>query len=104
MTRRGPTSIRGSFADIVLEPLKQCRAGKGPERVSSALLHGLVSFMKHVTVESIDLTERIFMGTQTALEYVNGYLHEPRALHEVPLRSTPLRDFSSPDWTPVERG
>jgi hypothetical protein len=103
---------------MVLEPLKQYRAGKGPQRVSSALLQGLVSFMKHVTVESIDLTERIFMGTQSALEYVNACLQEPQegssASSGVPASSTAEAGLLagadgsplalSQNWTPVDRG
>jgi len=110
---RSFANIGGSFADMVLQPLKQYRAGKGPQRVSSALLHGLVSFMKHVTVESIELTERIFMGTQSALEYVNACWQEPQQVADAPARTVPLHGLTSADagphgisqnWTPVERG
>jgi len=110
---RSFANIGGSFADMVLEPLKQYRAGKGPQRVSGALLQGLVSFMKHVTVESIELTERIFMGTQSALEYVNSCLQEPHEVTDVAARALPLQVLANSDasplalsqnWTPVERG
>jgi hypothetical protein len=76
---RSFANIGGGFANMVLEPLKQYRAGKDSQQVSNAMLRGLVSFLKHVTVESIDLTERIFVGTQSALEYVNTCFSETQA-------------------------
>lgn len=130
---RSFANIGGGFAEMVLEPLRQYRAGKSHQRVSGALLKGLVSFLKHVTVESIDLTERIFVGTQSALEYVNACLQEPQEGSSLPAhqsaaasssagasdaaRSGLLEGLASPDaaadtgalaisqnWTPVDRG
>jgi len=73
---RSIANIGGGFAEMVLEPLKQYNAGKGSQQVSRTLLRGLVSFLRHVTVESFDLTERIFVGAQSALEIVNLHLSE----------------------------
>lgn len=115
---RSFANIGTGFADMVLEPLKQYRAGKDSHQVSSALLRGLVSFLKNVTVESMDLTERILVGTQSALEYVNSCLRElPEGqapaiagAQNVEIRPE-LLDGSdgslsalSQHWTPVERG
>jgi len=73
---RSIANIGGGFAEMVLEPLRQYNAGKGSQQVSRTLLRGLVSFLRHVTVESFDLTERIFVGAQSALEFVNSRLSE----------------------------
>jgi len=115
---RSFANIGSGFADMVLEPLKQYRAGKDSHQVSSALLRGLVSFLKHVTVESMDLTERILVGTQSALEYVNSCLREPAdgqvagvaGAGQVVIRRELLEGSDgslaalSQHWTPVERG
>jgi hypothetical protein len=94
---------------MVLEPLKQYRAGKDSQQVSNAMLRGLVSFLKHVTVESIDLTERIFVGTQSALEYVNTCFSETQASagNSATSRTADVAEGPlalSQQWTPVERG
>jgi hypothetical protein len=73
---RSFANIGGGFAEMVLEPLKQYRSGSGTQRVSQALLRGLVSFLRHVTLESIDLTERIFVGTRSTLEYATAYIND----------------------------
>lgn len=90
---------------MVLEPLKQYRTGGGRQRISRTILRGLVSFLKHVTVESIDLTERIFVGTQTALEYMNACLHEqgPASGGRAPAAAEP-GESPLQAWTAVERG
>lgn len=117
---RSIANIGEGFAEMVLEPLKEYRAGQGSHRVSKALLRGLLSFLKHVTVESIDLTERICVGTQSALEYVNSCVVEPQEAHAAaaaagggvgdavgPARPRPELlegGDGTLSWTPVERG
>jgi len=116
---RSFANIGGGFAEMVLEPLKQYRTGGDSLQVSRAVLRGLFSFLKNVTVESIDLTERIFVGTQSALEYVNMWLSDvPRQAQAAsvsapsPSLSRPSEQFSGTDgssiqswtWTSVERG
>eukprot|EP00435_Cladocopium_sp_Y103_P001293 s456_g1.t1 len=72
---RSIANISGGFAEMVLDPLKQYLAGEDAEHVSRTMLRGVVSFLRHVTVESIDLTERVFVGAQAALEYANSRRH-----------------------------
>jgi len=109
---RSFANIGGGFAEMVLEPLKTYRTGGGTQRVSRTILRGLVSFLKHVTVESIDLTERIFVGTQSALEYMNTCLHEHTQGPAAAAAGRPREPAESGDsplaqaeaWTAVERG
>merc|ERR1712050_682180 len=111
---RSFANIGDGFANMVLEPLKQYRTGGDTQRISWTILRGLVSFLRHVTVESIDLTECIFVGTQSALEYVNAFLCErgevvTGAGGALGARGPPDSVDSSDDaiglnWTPVERG
>lgn len=44
---------------------------------------GLITFLRHITIESIDLTEQVFLGAQAALEYANTCLADdaPKARH-----------------------
>eukprot|EP00928_Gymnodinium_smaydae_P020717 TRINITY_DN18017_c0_g1_i1.p1 TRINITY_DN18017_c0_g1~~TRINITY_DN18017_c0_g1_i1.p1 ORF type:complete len:1244 (-),score=197.61 TRINITY_DN18017_c0_g1_i1:87-3818(-) len=125
---RSFANIGGGFADLVLQPLRQYRDGADSQQISRTLFRGLASFIRHVTVESIDLTERIFVGTQAALEHAAAYLQEqqapsssssrvlgdrralPPAAHRpgVPRSSAATRDPDEADaedsWVPVRRG
>jgi len=119
---RSFANIGGGFADMVLEPLKQYRTGSDAEQVSRTMLRGLISFLRHMTIESIDLTERVFVGAQAALEYANTRLGKDGApermlprMHPGALRDQPSREEAAiPDiggatssgsgWLPVERG
>jgi len=107
---RSFANVGGSLAEMVLLPLQQHWAGQGSQRVSRTVLRSLVSFLRHLTVESIDLTERIFVGTQTALEYVSTHLSEEdgvsseRGIPRQPLHALASGDEESDAWTSVERG
>eukprot|EP00927_Polykrikos_kofoidii_P030806 TRINITY_DN2650_c2_g1_i1.p1 TRINITY_DN2650_c2_g1~~TRINITY_DN2650_c2_g1_i1.p1 ORF type:complete len:868 (-),score=176.10 TRINITY_DN2650_c2_g1_i1:407-2788(-) len=115
---RSFANIGSGFAEMVLEPMKQYRSGGGTHRVSRAILRGLISFMRHVTVESIDLTERIFVGTQSALEYATSCISDQgSAGMPVVTAGTAPRGSGATHadvleegsdavmaWTPVERG
>lgn len=119
---RSFANIGGGFADMVLEPLKQYRTGSDAEQVSRTMLRGLISFLRHMTIESIDLTERVFVGAQAALEYANTRLGKDGAseralprMHAGTIRDQLSReDAAIPDiggatssgsgWLPVERG
>lgn len=105
---RSFANIGGGFAEMVLEPLKQYRQGQNAERVSRTMLRGLISFLRHVTIESIDLTERVFVGAQAALEYANTRLgsdapRRPPAPRPVDVAGSPPAGRGG-DWLPVERG
>lgn len=113
---RSIANISGGFAEMVLDPLKQYLAGEDAEHVSRTMLRGVVSFLRHVTVESIDLTERVFVGAQAALEYANSRFTKTPASGSRPsdaFRSTGHLEaeagFASSssrgsEWLPVERG
>jgi autophagy-related protein 2 len=112
---RSFANIGTGLAEVVMEPLRQYRIGGDSEHVSRTLLRGLVSFLKHVTVESIDLTERIFVGTQSALEYVNKCVSEPAQAARGGAGPSPAGAALSIEggtddgviaeaWTSVERG
>lgn len=112
---RSFATIGGGFVDMVLEPLKLYRSGSGSQRVSRTLFRGLVSFLRNVTVESIDLTERVLVGAQSSLEFVADVFGEgqaPAAVHAG--RAAPAAPPAAASaaearaeaelWTPVERG
>ncbi|CAK0882258.1 unnamed protein product [Prorocentrum cordatum] len=120
---RSFANIGGGLAEVVLESLKQYHTGGGNQHISRTVLRGTVSFLKHVTVESIDLTERIFVGTQSVLEYVDTCLSEgqeaaaaaapaagsalagaPAALARAGSAESGLDGAIAQAWTPVERG
>ena len=109
---RSIANIGGGFAEMVLEPLKQYRAGEDVEQVSRTMLRGVISFLRHMTIESIDLTERVFLGAQAALEYANTCLAE-ESPGVAPTQRRPAVNLpaesagggsSGSDWLPVERG
>ncbi|CAJ1337013.1 unnamed protein product [Effrenium voratum] len=94
---------------MVLEPLKQYRAGEDAERVSRTMLRGLVSFLRHMTIESIDLTERVLVGAQATLEYANTRMgaepkRQPRPEPSLDAHFEGPGTGSAGDWLPVERG
>lgn len=116
---RSIANIGGGFAEMVLEPLKQYRAGEDAEQVSRTMLRGLISFLRHMTIESIDLTERVFLGAQAALEYANTCLAEELSPPQRASGSATApavsaaggsaapgasASASGSDWLPVERG
>lgn len=115
---RSIANISGGFAEMVLDPLKQYLAGEDAEHVSRTMLRGVVSFLRHVTVESIDLTERVFVGAQAALEYANSRFTETPAFGSrrpsaVNLEADAGGNFGASssssrgagsEWLPVERG
>mmetsp|Transcript_177739 Transcript_177739/g.569845 ORF Transcript_177739/g.569845 Transcript_177739/m.569845 type:complete len:2489 (-) Transcript_177739:259-7725(-) len=76
---RSFANIGGGFVEMVMEPLKMYRTGSDSQRVSRTMLRGLVSFLRNVTVESIDLTERILVGAQSSLEYMTACIEEDQA-------------------------
>eukprot|EP00931_Biecheleriopsis_adriatica_P087392 TRINITY_DN61874_c0_g1_i2.p1 TRINITY_DN61874_c0_g1~~TRINITY_DN61874_c0_g1_i2.p1 ORF type:complete len:2376 (-),score=522.53 TRINITY_DN61874_c0_g1_i2:53-7180(-) len=121
---RSFANIGGGFAEMVLEPLKQYRTGGDADRISRTMLRGVISFLRHVTIESIDLSERVFVGAQAALEFANTRLANtrfgeggpssralPPALPRATSAGPDLPDDassnlagSSSGWLPVERG
>jgi len=103
MPIRSFVNVGSGLSEMVSEPLRQYKAGLGPQRVSRAILRGLVSFLRHVTVESIDLTERFIVGTQAALEYATDCLSDTDSSAGTAAASA-VPETDAAQWTAVERG
>lgn len=74
---RSVTNIGGGFAEMVVKPLTRYRMGGDSQAVSLTLLHGVVSFLRQVAVEGMDLTEHILVKAHSTLEHATARLGEP---------------------------
>jgi len=95
-------NVGTGFADLLRKPLDEYRkAGEGSgvfsRVVTRGVVRGMQSFFKHLSVESLELADRMFSGVASVLLRIDGSLHPepPTARRE----DEPYRD-----WTLVHRG
>lgn len=115
---RSLANIGQGVTDLVRHPLRQARRVDG--RVSRGIVSGLTSFLRHLTVESINLTERVLVGTQTVMGHLDTIIDPEQAAQDQMEQQMYGRmvqqrfetDFASPgndpeiddEWQEVEQG
>jgi hypothetical protein len=98
------SNISSGVFDLINQPLKQLRRKDG--HLSRGLLRGFTSFIRTLTIESLNLADVVVSTTQNALEYVDSATG--KKVLEVPPSSLTLSDDDeeedAKDWMTVERG
>ena len=97
------SNISSGVFDLINQPLKQLRRKDG--HLSRGLLRGFTSFIRTLTIESLNLADVVVSTTQNALEYVDSATGKKV---EGPPSSLTLSDDDeeedAKDWMTVERG
>lgn len=91
------SNLSASLADLVRQPLRQMKRKDG--RVSRGVLRGVSSFVRTLTIESLNLADVVVSSAQSALEMVDSATRPVEQLDCV------LEDEEEENsWIPVERG
>jgi len=96
---RSLANIGVSMSNLVREPLQQYFGHSG----SRGLLRGLTSSLRNITVETLSLSETMFVSAQNIFEYAEAHVSSPS--REQVRRPIIGEDTILPDsWTPLESG
>ena len=109
---RSFTNLSVGVTDLIKQPLKQIKRKDG--HLSRGLLRGISSFLRILTIESLNLADVVVSSAQTALEFVDSLAtaRDPSAdLEQIEcvwedsdgVDST-AGDTPAYEWTAVERG
>ena len=93
---RSLTNLSAGVKELINQPLKQLRRGKHGH-LSRGVLRGVSSFVRTLTIESLNLADVLVSSAQGTLEMIDHLLET----HEEP---DELVWEDDEDWTTVERG
>eukprot|EP00397_Hematodinium_sp_SG-2012_P000420 GEMP01000420.1.p1 GENE.GEMP01000420.1~~GEMP01000420.1.p1 ORF type:complete len:2033 (+),score=509.14 GEMP01000420.1:482-6580(+) len=110
-TLMGVTPIRSlaniglSMGSIIRDPLDQFFRSSPAHRVPSSILGGLTSSLRNITVETISLTETLFVSAQNILEYAESKITPTYSVaRQRPMCPADDDDVLKDNWTALESG
>ena len=90
-------------SDLINQPLKQLRRKDG--HLSRGLLRGVTSFIRTLTIESLNLADVVVSAAQNALECVDSASGAPKVVVPDPNLSSCEEDYlENEEWMTVEQG
>jgi len=98
---RSLANITGGITDLLREPIR-CAGQDGS--VARGVLRGFTSFFRHLTVETVNITEKVLSGGRQALESVGSIADEEDFVQRRSLRPPVLSSEEGVDWGVVEHG
>ena len=101
---RSFANLSCSITDLIRQPLRQYKRKDG--RISRGVLRGVTSFVRTLTIESLNLADVVVSSAQTALELVDATVGHSSDQSTAERLDCIVEDDEDDEgnWVPVERG